>query len=449
MRITRRTFSAGLGAAALVGCRGKDGESLHTGDTDDPTPDREAEPAAWAPDEVEDTATFAWGVQTGDVSSSSALVSVRSLATSLSLRVVVASGQTWTEVSSQSGLVPTDGTLHVTLEELSPDKAYSLVFIDESTGMCSAVARLRTALDSTGWRTLTIGATSCLGGNEPWQNLVHAAAEQLDVFLLLGDTIYASSSDLEGYREEYGHALSVDGLRELTCSTSVVATWDDHEVANNWSTETTPEEQVEAALAAFREAIPQGQGPGGLGIWRTLRWGEVLELIVLDCRSERVDGDYISAEQMEWFKQTLSTSTARFKFILNSVPITDMTGIMSYVYEEDRWQGFPEPREEILSYIRDQGITGVLWIAGDHHFGMISTVDPPGGTAADQWEVLVGPSGSTINPVAALKEPDEQYQVLVAAWNYTRFRLDPGLGTVEVSFIGDDGAEIASKVLSL
>lgn len=449
MRVTRRQFTVGLGAAVLVGCKDKSGPN-HTGDTAlTPAPDRPAEPAAWAPTETEDAATFAWGVQVGDVTTTGAVVSVRSLSASLGLRIVRGDGESWTEIDGQAGLVPTDGTLQVELEGLSEDTVYSLVFVDEAGGGRSPVARLRTATGAGSWRTLTLGATSCLGGNEPWPNLSFAAVEDLDVFLLLGDIIYSSSTDLEGYRAEYGAALSTLGLKEVMASTSVVSTWDDHEVANNWSWETNTEDQIYAALAAYREAIPQRQGPGGLGIWHLQSWGAILDLIVLDCRSERLEGRYISLEQMAWLKSTLSSSTARFKFILNSVPITDMTNIMSTVHEEDRWQGFPEQREEILSYIRDEAIGGVLWIAGDHHFGMISTVDLPGGTGEDQWEVLVGPGGSTINPVAVLKEPDEQYQVLVGEWNYTKFRLDPELGTVEVSFVGDDGATIASKTLTL
>lgn len=59
---------------------------------------------------------------------------------------------------------------------------------------------------------------------------------------------------------------------------------------------------------------------------------------------------------------------------------------------EDRWQGYPTQRDEILSYITDNTITGVLWLSGDVHHAMINHPDAPGeGPGDQQWEVAAGP----------------------------------------------------------
>ena len=57
----------------------------------------------------------------------------------------------------------------------------------------------------------------------------------------------------------------------------------------------------------------------------------------------------------------------------------------------------------------------------------------------DQWEVMVGPGGSTLNFAANLLEPSEQFPVIFAEWSSTLIHLDPGTGTVRVEWVGDSG----------
>src|SRR5262249_19006784 len=127
------------------------------------------------------------------------------------------------------------------------------------------------------------------------------------------------------------------------------------------------------------------------------------EIFVLDCRGEREpssillgNGDhYISPEQMDWLKTGLLQSPARFKLILNSVPISMFPfSIVNF----DGWVRYPANRDEILSFIDDNTIPGVVWVAGDHHFassGRISAL----GAGSSQLEVLVGPGAQQSSPL--------------------------------------------------
>ena len=446
--LPRRRLLQSLAAAsvlpALPGCPPAPKES-----SPDPTPARPPEPAPWEPSGDEDPAAFAWGVQAGDATTAGITLSLRCTSTDLELVVVQAFDGGWVEIRREP-YTRSGETLQLTLTGLIADTAYQYAFYDSATGLRSPPGRFRTAVDATAFRTLTFGATSCLGGNEPWPALSLAAAEGFDAFFLLGDTVYADGSvTLEDYRAFWRHAHATAGLRDLTASTSVVAAWDDHEVGNNWDPETISSAQYDDALAAFRESLPQGAGPSG-GIWRLLSWGDLADIIVLDCRSERAPDQYISPAQMAWLKDTLRASTARFKLILNSVPINDYSDMFGVAFVEDRWQGYPAQRAEILQFIVDEAIQGVLWIAGDVHHAMICSVDLPGsgGPGEHQWEIACGPAGSTPNVAAELfQDTTGHYPVLFAAWNYTRFELDPGTGEARVTFIGDAGEELASMSL--
>ncbi len=406
------------------------------------------EPASpWMAPGDEDNSAFAWGVQTGDADSESVLVSVRTLESSVTIAVARGTASGWDPIAELTDLVPVDGVVQTLIDDLAADTTYSLAIYSADRSRRSRTARFRTAVPPGESRRLRIGATTGLGGHWPWPSLSRASTEKLDFFVLAGDTIYADWGDDVGFVAKWKEALSTTGLNDLTASTSVIATWDDHEVADNWSYTTAGMEATALeALAAYRQGLPQGQGPGGTGVWRRLSWGTVADIFVLDCRGERRDGNYISPDQMGWLKSGLTDSEATFKLIINSVPIIDFTDLIGAIYAGDRWQGFPTQRGEIVEHIHDNAIDGVLWISGDFHIGGIGRVDAAGGAGDDQWEVLTGPTGSPINEGSAFFNTGERYPVFVKVHSYSYLELDPVAGTALVRFI-DDSGDVADELV--
>ena len=436
----------------------------------DPVPDPEDPPigpcgveptTGWEAPGVENESAFQWGVQTTDATPDGFLVSARTTLTGpLTLRLAQACEGAWEELDPFQIEVSADGMLQTELGGLDSDALYNIALYGTDEEGRSPVARFRTASAPSTRRVIRFGASACFGSaNRPLNSLARAAEQELDFFCLLGDNVYADGSDtLEEYREHWNDTMSDPGFSALTRSTSVITTWDDHEVDNNWSWDDSGiEGRFDAARAALSESLPWREGPAGTGLWRKLSWGQTLDVFVLDCRGERQGDDYLSPGQMDWFKAELAASTARFKIIMNSVPIADLELLLGPVLAEDRWQGYPEQRAEILQWIEDQGIGGVLWLAGDLHYGSVGTVDPPGGLAAAQWEVLCGPSGSTFNHFPELVESGPSYtgdllaQIpdLIHTWNYTWFEADPDVGTILVRHYDDDGVLVNERLLDL
>ena len=138
---------------------------------------------------------------------------------------------------------------------------------------------------------IAFGGISCNNINyAPWDPLFHAATSAFDFFLFAGDTVYADGSNtLEDFQGAYGESISPDYYRAILEATSVYATWDDHEVDNNWDPETMNPATIQAATDAFFEHLPirrVQEAPDR--VWRSHRWGKTLELFILDCRSERL-----------------------------------------------------------------------------------------------------------------------------------------------------------------
>jgi phosphodiesterase/alkaline phosphatase D-like protein len=399
---------------------------------------------------VDETA-FAWSIQTADATDTSVLVGCRTtLPGPLTLTLVRAQDDAW--VDDQTHSVDVDaGYAQIELTDLDADTAYRVVLGAE--GSRTPVGRFRTALGPGQDRRVVFGASSCMGSTgKPWWTLTHAGAAELDFFALLGDMVYADGSvTAADYDAEWRDAMQVAGMADLCAGTSVIATWDDHEVDNNWVLdETVTQDQVDAALTAFRRALPQRTGPAG-GMWRTLRWGATLDVFVMDCRGERGPGwpQMVSPEQLEWLTQELAASTATFKVVLNSVQVTDWSPVLATAASDDRWQGYPEQRAALLEAA--EGVSGVLFVTGDLHFGALTRVGQAGETGEDLWEVMAGPAGSRVNGVPGFFTGDRtQFPILVTeGWSWCRLVADAGLGTLLVEFRDDDDVVVASQELRL
>jgi alkaline phosphatase D len=456
-------FSA-LPVAGFAGCpRAPEADPpAGTPSTAAPAPDRPPEPGPWDPDEPLDEAAFPLGVAAGDATDSAVILTVRTGEAAVGLRVVVGVGEGWEEAAFDGEVPAVEGTAQIEVVGLEPDAVYRYVFLTADGAGRSDVGRFRTALAPTSPpRKLVIGATSCLGGDNPtFPTLAHAAEHDLDLMLLLGDTVYADGSvTVEDYRAVWDEARGVASLRALLASTSVVAAWDDHEVANNWTVgeprddfqDRVTEAQVAAGTKAFREALPQRIGDGAPS-WRALVWGDVLEVLVLDCRGERTgDVEIVSQAQLDWVRERLEASAARFKLLLVSVHITDHTLFMGTVQDLDRWQGYVEQRQALLAIA--EATPGTLFVTGDMHYGAIQRVGAEGAAGAGLWEIAAGPAGSKLFPFVTiaglLDEVPAQYDAAVEDWSWARIELDPGTGEAWVQLIDDRREVVAERRIAL
>ena len=97
----------------------------------------------------------------------------------------------------------------------------------------------------------------------------------------------------------------------------------------------------------------------------------------------REAGTMMGAKQKTWFKQTLADSDATWKLWGNSLPILPLrldlgslpfAGLHDGVISEDAWSGFPGEYRELMSWVHQQGITGLVSLSGDHHMHGAATL---------------------------------------------------------------------------
>ncbi len=295
-----------------------------------------------------------------------------------------------------------------------------------------------------------LGVSSCTHYNAtPYTTLDEVPnVGDLDAYLLLGDTVYADNCNTYAeYQAYWRTALAEPAYAAIRSRSAVLATWDDHEVTNNWNPETMDPDRLEGARDCFFDHLPLARHATDPNrIWRSHRFGDTLEVIVLDCRSERLpstadapDAQYLSVAQLNWLKDRLQNSPCTFKLIMNSVPITDLP----LAFDSDNWRNFNAQRDDILSFIDTAGIDGALWVAGDVHFGAAGRVGRAGEAGAGQIEIIAGPAGQLApNPLAFLCRAP-QFEWAAARKNFATLEFDPAAGTVRARFTGFNGGLLA------
>ncbi|MEK7757181.1 MAG: alkaline phosphatase D family protein, partial [Planctomycetota bacterium] len=194
-----------------------------------------------------------------------------------------------------------------------------------------------------------------------------------------------------------------EALRRFLASVPVSVIWDDHEVRNDFAGPF--DSQMEAGRQALREYWPIHVAPDASHrLYRTVRAGADLELFILDTRqyrSRNADQDgpaktMLGENQLQWLLNGLTESTATWKVIVTSVPLSIPKGgggVSGY----DGWAGgpggpgFERERQVIVDTILGRKVKNVVFLAGDVHYVQANAYDPNGDETPDFHEFVVGP----------------------------------------------------------
>jgi len=77
----------------------------------------------------------------------------------------------------------------------------------------------------------------------------------------------------------------------------------------------------------------------------------------------------LGSVQKQIFKTALLESQAKVKFVISQLPIQQF-----YALPYDRWEGYGAERNEILNFVRSNGISNVIFLTTDTHANLINEV---------------------------------------------------------------------------
>ena len=260
-------------------------------------------------------------------------------------------------------------------------------------------------------------------------NAVHL--QRPDFFMHLGDTIYAdingTARQLPEFWAKYRRNREDLSTEGCFCETSVYATWDDHEVVNDFG---PGHHLAPIGRKAFLDYWPVRHRDGEeVRIYRSFRWGRAAEIFILDVRQYRnaAKNTMLGAAQKRWLFDALARSSATFKFIATPVPM--MGG------GRDRWDGYPKERQEIFNLIRERKIGGVVFLSADLHYAAITKIPNSGGLK----DITAGPIAAPVNRVTNGTAARYEY-FLAENFNFAKITIDPKIDPRKavVEFIDQD-----------
>jgi len=359
-----------------------------------------------------------WTKVTPDFPSNSSTITVKwMVATDAEMKKIVQKGKLTTDASK-------DYTVKIDVKKLKAGTTYYYQF--EALSKKSSIGRTKTVPEGE-VKHLRFAVVSCSNYQAGYFNAYGRIAERddLDAVIHLGDYIYeygeggygdstlvASGKrslapkteiiSLEDYHARYSTYRLDPDLQKLHQMHPFITVWDDHESANDSykggaQNHTEGEEgkwteREKAARKVYAEWIPlRGNADK---IYRTIQYGNLAELIMLDTRLEgrdkqikditnpelySEDRTILGKEQREWLFRTLEDSKAQWKILGNQVMFADYNigwaaaASPNYTPEQlegiflDIWDGYPAERAKIINFIGEKKINDVVIITGDVH----------------------------------------------------------------------------------
>ena len=197
------------------------------------------------------------------------------------------------------------------------------------------------------------------------------AKQKADFMLWLGDNCYLREPDWltpQGIRRRYRRSRSFGPLQGFWRATQHYAIWDDHDFGPNDSDRSF--RLKEDSLRIFKDYWPQPRygTPKAQACFYNFTWSDC-EFFMLDDRSfrspNRSQNDHhkvmLGDVQMRWLMDSLLSSKAKFKFIVNGGQMTNPLVLF------EGFGAFRTEQRKLFDFILDNKIEGIVFLSGDRH----------------------------------------------------------------------------------
>lgn len=266
---------------------------------------------------------------------------------------------------------------------------------------------------------------SCCKQGQPAPVLSLIASRRPDLYLWLGDNVYADTIDMDKMREAYATLRNKPEYRKLMLATPVIGVWDDHDYGANDAGVNYPKKKESRAIALDWFDIPANaerrQNPGIYGAHELGPQEKRVQVILLDLRTWRTaqksrkdkiypnmgryvadssdEASMLGEEQWSWLEAQLR-KPARLRLIGMSTQFAASDNGF------ETWANYPKEQQRFLDLIRKTRAEGVLFLSGDTHYAELDLMEEEGlyplydltASAINQTWDPPGPSTNRIFP---------------------------------------------------
>ncbi|MGB1242021.1 MAG: alkaline phosphatase D family protein [Chitinophagales bacterium] len=256
--------------------------------------------------------------------------------------------------------------------------------------------------------------------------------EDADFMLWLGDNTYLREADWSseyGIQYRFHHTRKHPDLQAFWAKMPHYAIWDDHDFGPNNSNKSF--EMKDIALQSFTDYWGNrtyGEA-NNKGTYGKFTYGDA-EFYLLDSRYHRSadriadndpNKDFLGEKQMEWLKNSLLSSYAPFKFIANG------SQILNAASKSECMQQYQAEYKELMDFITEYQIEGVVFLTGDRHFAEMIEITPAEGFYPLR-DITSSPlTAGTYNSVLKseeVKHPSVIKETILPEHNYIKITLE-------------------------
>ena len=255
---------------------------------------------------------------------------------------------------------------------------------------CVDAPSTRSSADVVSDSTLTriaFGSCNRQSAAQPLWTPIQAANP--DLWVWLGDNIYADTDDMAAMDSMYAVQKEKPGYRALRQQTPVIGTWDDHDYGANDAGRTYPKrdssQQLLLDFLDVPEDSPRRAREGAYSSYVYGPPGRRVKVILLDTRYHRDPltsdplteqryfpnrtGDILGEEQWAWLERELKNSDAQIHLIGTSIQA------VAEQHPWEKWANFPAAHQRLYDVIDQSDAPGVLLLSGDRHIAELSRHD--------------------------------------------------------------------------
>lgn len=285
----------------------------------------------------------------------------------------------------------------------------------------------------------TIAFGSCDRQSEPQQFWTEIVAQKPNLWIWLGDIIYADTTDMQAMQLMYQQQKQNEFYQQLRATSNIVGVWDDHDYGVNDGDKNYPK-RVESKnhLLDFLDVPQNAPVRTHEGVYQSYTFGtkgKRVKVILLDGRyfrdelqkgegdhrrryMENPSGDMLGEAQWQWLEKELTNSDAQIHLIGSGIQI------ISAEHPYEKWSNFPAARQRLFDLIAKTKPANAILLSGDRHTAEISKIEIPG---LDYPLYDITSSGLTHAYTGAnANEEPNQYRVgnKLNAKNYALLKID-------------------------
>jgi len=241
-----------------------------------------------------------------------------------------------------------------------------------------------------------IGFGSCARENRPqpiWDSIVE---QKPDLFLMIGDNIYADTDDMDVMKAKYAQLAAKPGFAKLRQSCPILATWDDHDFGRNDAGEEYEHKAESQRIFADFFELADDAGPRHRpGVYDAHLFGPPerrIQIILLDTRyfrsslvgrpkkngdgvrppyrpNEDESATLLGEAQWQWLQEQLKVP-AKLRIVATSIQF------VSDRHDWEKWNNFPHERQRLIDLIAKTKAGGCVFVSGDRHMAELSMLKP-------------------------------------------------------------------------